>query len=149
MHVAFALRIRLERNENNSLVRRRPRKTEAGYRKCSLRLLHVRQHARNLLPDGLRIFQRCPRRRLDHDDEISLILVGHEPGRHAHEHKISEPEAGEEQHRHRQLVFQNVMQQAAVPSRDGNDPIVKFLQPPPLLPVAAAQKNRSPALEPE
>ena len=33
------------------------------------------------------------------------------------------------------------MQQGTVTARDGSDAVVKFLQPPPLLPVGAAQKN--------
>ena len=35
-----------------------------------------------------------------------------------------------------------MVQQGAVPAGEGNDAVVKLLQPPPFLPVAAAQKNR-------
>ena len=56
--------------------------------------------------------------------------------------KVGHPQAGEKQHRHRQLVFQQVMQQATIPAGEDGDAIVKLLQPPPLLPVAAAQKDR-------
>ena len=40
MHVALALRIRLQWYENQSLIRRRPRKTEPSHRECSFGLLY-------------------------------------------------------------------------------------------------------------
>ncbi len=149
MGIAFALRKRLQRNENDSLIRSRSGKTEAGHGKSSFRLRHIRQQVRNLLSDRLGIFQRSSRWRLDHDDEVALIFVRHEPRRHACEHKISEPQAGEKQHRHRQFVFQHVMQQATVPTGEGNDAVVKLLQPPPFLPVANRAEESPPAPAPE
>ena len=65
----------------------------------------------NLLADRLRVFERSPRGRLDDDDEVSLVFVGDEACGHAGKDKISEPQADEKQHDHRQFVFQQVMQQ--------------------------------------
>src|SRR5579864_610434 len=139
--IAFALRVGLERDEDQSLICCRSCKTETGNRKRPLRFGHARKQVGNLLSDCCGISQRGSRWRLDHNDEVSLVLVRYETGRNPCEYEVSQAEAGKEESRHRQLVAQKVMQQSLVPARNERDAIVKLSQPPPLLSVGARKKD--------
>src|SRR5579862_4249680 len=142
MLLALALRIRLEWHKDNSLIRRAAGKTEARNRKRSLSLRHIAQQLRNLFPNRFGVFQGCTGGRLNDDNKISLVFVWDESTGNAREHKISQPQTGEKQNNHCQLVIQNVVHDATVTARDRRHSIVKLLQPPPFLAVGTAQENR-------
>ena len=83
MRIALALRIRFQRNEDETLIGGGAGKTEAGHGKGAFRLRQVGQHIGNLLADRLGVFERSSGGRLNHNDEVSLIFVWHEALRHA------------------------------------------------------------------
>ncbi len=69
--------------EQDALVRRRAGEAEAAGREHPVVLRQLRHDLLDLLHDVHRVVERRARRRLDQDHDVALILVGHEPRRHA------------------------------------------------------------------
>src|SRR5712692_5850150 len=141
MSLALALGVGLERDKNKSLIRGSSRKAKASDGESSLPLGHITQHVGNLLADRFRIFERGSRRRLDHDDEISLVFIGYESARHSGEYEVRESQSHEEQHNRHKLVVQKMPQESAVTVRCRADNFVNLAEQPVLLAVFPAQQQ--------
>ena len=82
--VALPLVEVLQLREHDALVRRRAREAEAADARTSCLISGIfASICSTCLHDAHRVVERRALRRLDEDEDVALIFVGHEAGRHA------------------------------------------------------------------
>jgi len=86
---------------------------------------------------------------LDDDDEISLVFIRHEASRHAREHKISQPQTGENSTIITSLYPSRKCSKAPVPSGEGGDAVVKTFAATTTFDGGGRSGKLPPAREPE
>ncbi len=89
----------LQRQEADALVRRRAGEAEAARGEHPVRLGNRLHDVLDLMNDAHRVVERGPLRRLDDDEHVALIRVGHESGRHDAEHLIGRGKQSEKDER--------------------------------------------------
>ena len=83
VRISLALGVRLQGDKNQGLIRGAAGKAETRDGENPFHFRHALKNVLDLLGDALRIFERCPGRRLHRDNEIALVFVGHETFGHA------------------------------------------------------------------
>src|SRR5207302_3987796 len=121
MLISLACRICAKGGEGDPSIRCASGKTKAGDREDVPYLRLLGEDRCDLLTDILGVLQRCSRRRLHSNDQVTLVLVGNEALWHTSENKIGHCEAGEKQDHRNQPVVEEFAQGAAVAFRCASD----------------------------
>ena len=95
-----------------------------------------------LLGDGVRVLERRTRRRLHDRDEVALVLVGDERGRHRPPQQEGPAEADGEHHQHRPAPAQRPADHPDVAVGAGVDALVHLGEEPAVLGVALAVEQQ-------
>ena len=141
MRVSLALGIRLQRDEDQCLVRGAAAEAETGDGENPFHFRNILKNGLNLLADALGVLERRARRRLHRDDEIALVFIGHETLGHALENQIAKPQSAEEHQRCDELETQDQAQGPPVSLGDAVNGSVHSLEEPVLFAVLAAQQD--------
>ena len=142
MLISLACRICAKGGEGDPSIRCASGKTKAGDREDVPYLRLLGEDRCDLLTDILGVLQRCSRRRLHSNDQVTLVLVGNEALWHTSENKIGHCEAGEKQDHRNCPVVEEFAQGAPVAFGYAGDYLVNLRKKPAVLAALASQQDR-------
>src|SRR5205807_210500 len=128
--------------EGDPSIRCASGKTKAGDRENVPYLRRLGEDRCDLLADILGVLQRCSRRRLHSNDQVTLVLVGDEALWHTNQYKIGHCEAGEKQNHRNYPVVEESAQGAPVAFGYASDYFVDLGKEPTVLATLASQQDR-------